>query len=229
MDGIHKLPSTVGRILSWEGESLKAESEKRGLFMSNHRFILILVLAVLISASMPVSASRILSVPTADVKDDTLDFSFLYHRGVSSLEALYGFYPGLSAGLRQEFGGSLFAVLRAAVVEETQSLPGFALGGELSVKQPNLYAVVSKQLGMPGLRGHLALGSGRYARGMAGVSFMLNPVQVGNAPTASLFVEYDGIGVNGGLTAQFSPELKANLGMSSGHGLSFGVSFRAAF
>ena len=62
MDGIHKLPLTVGRVLSWEGESLKAESEKRGLFMSNHRFILILVLAVLISASMPVSASRILSV-----------------------------------------------------------------------------------------------------------------------------------------------------------------------
>ncbi len=197
--------------------------------MRNYPFIVFVLFAVLIVGAMPAAASRILSMPTADVIGEALELNFLYHRGISSLEAQYGFYPGLSGGLRQEFGGNLYATLRAAIVEETQSLPGFALGGELSLKQPHLYAVASKQLGLPGLRGHLALGTGRYAKGMAGVSLMLNPVQVKNAPTTSLFVEYDGDGVNGGLTAQFSPELKANLGLSSGYGLSFGLSFRAAF
>jgi hypothetical protein len=64
---------------------------------------------------------------------------------------------------------------------------------------------------------------------MAGVSFMLNPVKVSNVPTTSLFLEYDGQGLNGGLTAQFSPELKANIGLSMGYGMSFGLSYKTAF
>ncbi|MCK9525131.1 MAG: hypothetical protein M0R49_04290 [Limnochordia bacterium] len=192
---------------------------------------LVTVLILLVSLTVPVSASRILVVPTADVADNMLELDFLYHRGLSSLQAQFGFYRGLSGGLRQDFAddSQLYVTFRAALIEETQTLPGFALGGELSLGRQHLYAVASKQLGIPGLRGHLALGLGRYSRGMAAVSFMLNPVKVTNVPTTSVFVEYDGQGINGGLVTQFSPELKASIGLSSGHGMSFGLGYKAAF
>lgn len=200
--------------------------------MPKTSYTTLLLLVVLVTLAIPASAAKILTVPTADVPSNALELDFLYHRGASSLGAQFGFYPGLSAGLRQEFGhdtNHLYATFKAAISEETQSRPGFALGGELSLKQQHLYAVLSKQLGMPGLRGHLALGLGRYSRGMAGVSFMLNPVKVSNVPTTSLFVEYDGHGLNGGLIAQFSPELKANIGLSMDHGMSFGLNYKAVF
>ena len=201
--------------------------------MRNTPCILFVLFVLLLAATSSATASRILTVPTADVTDDTLELDFHYHRNISSLGAQFGFYPGLSAGLRQEFApdgkGQLYLTLKAAIIEETQSLPGFALGGELSFNRQHLYAVASKQLGMPGLRGHIALGLGRYSRGMAGVSYVLNPVKVSNVPTTSVFMEYDGQGLNGGLVAQFSPELKANLGLSFGHGISFGVNYKAAF
>lgn len=192
---------------------------------------LAIFLVLIVAMTIPVTASKILAVPTADIHNDALDIDFFYHRGLSTLGAQFGFYPGLSAGLRQEFGQSnqLYATLRAALIEETQARPGLALGAEFSLKQQHLYAVISKQLGIPGLRGHVALGSGRYSRGMAGVIYMLNPVKVNNAPTTSVFIEYDGQGFNGGLTAQFSPELKASVALSSGHGLSIGFNLRTAF
>lgn len=199
--------------------------------MRNATRILTVLLVLLTTMTVPVAASKILAVPTADVHQDTLEIDFSYHRGVGTLGAQYGFYPGLSAGLRQEFGGNntLYATLRAAIVEETQSRPGIALGGELSLKQQHLYAVISKQLGVPGLRGHAALGLGRYSKGMAGVIYTLNPVRVDNVPMTSVFVEYDGQGFNGGLIAQFSPEFNAKVAVSSGHGLSLGLNLRTAF
>ena len=131
--------------------------------------------------------------------------------------------------LKQNLGGTLYATVKAALMEETSDLPGFAIGGELSLDRQHLYAVASKQIGLPGLRAHLALGSGRFSRGMAGVSFMLNPVKTSNVPTTSLFLEYDGRGLNGGLTAQFNPELKANVGLSFDYGISFGVNYKLGF
>jgi hypothetical protein len=190
---------------------------------------LFIVLILLITMALPATASKILVVPTADVSSNSLELDYLYHRGVSSLGAQFRFYPGLAGGIRQDFGGHLYVTLRAAVLEETQSRPGIALGGEVSLKKQHLYVVASKQLGMPGLRGHLAFGTGRYSRGMVGVGYVLNPVKVSNVPTTSLFVEYDGQGINGGLTAQFSPEFKANIGLSMGHGMSFGVGYKATF
>ena len=193
-------------------------------------YITMLMFVLLFGLTTQALASRVLDMPTADVPDEALELDFLYHRGVGSLRAQVGFYPGLSAGLRQDFGGHLYATLKAAILQETQEWPGLALGADLSLgKQQHLYAVVSKQLGNPSLRGHAAIGLGRYSRGMAGVSYVLNPVKVNNLPTTSLFVEYDGRGLNGGLIAQFAPGLKAKIGLASGHEISFGVSYKAAF
>lgn len=193
-------------------------------------YALVALFILFVTSANPVFASRILSVPTADVPNNALELDFIHHRGRSSLGAQFGFYPGLSGGLRQGFGDDrqLYVTLRAALIEETQSLPGLALGGELSLSRQHVYAVLSKQLGIPGLRGHLAFGLGRYSRGMAGVIYMLNPVKVKDVPTTSVFAEYDGQGISGGVVAQFSPELKASLAVSS-DGASFGLSYKAVF
>lgn len=190
--------------------------------------ILIIVLVAVLAT--PAMGSKVLVVPTADVlAQGNLELDYVYHRGVNSALVQFGIYPGLSVGVKQNLGGQFYGTLKAAIFEETSELPGFAIGGEVSLDHQNLYAAVSKQLGTPFLRGHLALGSGRYSRGMAGVSFMLNPVRINNAPTTSLFMEYDGKGLGGGLIAQFSPELKANVGLAVGHGLSFGLNYKMAF
>ncbi len=197
--------------------------------MQKISFTIVLLSIFFVVLTTPAIASKVLVMPTGDVPVETLEMDFLYHRGLNSLGAQIGFYPGLSAGLRQDFGGQLYATVKAAIIEETQNRPAFALGGELSVNRTHLYAAVSKQLGNPSLRGHVAFGLGRYSRGMAGMTLMLNPVKVNNAPTTSLFMEYDGQGINGGLIARFSPELKANLGIAFGHGLSAGLNYKVAF
>ena len=193
-------------------------------------YVIVTLFMILALLSIPAAASKIFSVPTADVAGDAFELEFLHHRGQSSVGAQFGLLPGLSGGLRQNFGPDrqLYATLRGALVEETQSRPGFALGAELSLKQQHIYAVVSKQLGVPGLRGHFALGTGRYSRAMAGVIYMLNPVKVSNVPTVSVFAEYDGQGLAGGVITQFSPEFKANLAVSS-QGASFGLGYKAVF
>lgn len=191
--------------------------------------VILILSLVLVALATPAWAQRVLVVPTADVLSSAMEVDFVYHRGVSSVGVQFGIYPGLGAGLRQELGGHLHATLKAAILEETENRPGFAIGGELSLDKQHVYAVVSKQLGNPSLRGHAAFGLGRFSRGMAGLTYMLNPVKLSNAPTTSLFVEYDGLGLNGGLIAQFSPEFRANLGFASGHGLSVGINYQLVF
>lgn len=198
--------------------------------------IAFLCLAVLLmGSSVGMSASNVLVTPTADVLPTGLmEINFLQNRGLSSLQLQAGVYPGVSVGLKQNFGGSLFATARVALLEEEVDRPAFALGAELSLEKPNVYAVLSKQLGGPALRGHLAFGLGRYSRGMAGLTMVLNPIRVNNKqgltlPTTALFLDYDGQGLNTGITAQFSPELKTDLAWAIGHGISFGVNLRLAF
>lgn len=199
------------------------------------RIIWLVVLSVLL-AGCPAAAwaGRVLAVPTADVADKQLQLEYGYHRGQSLLDFKVGILPGLNIGVRQEFKGNFSGIFKAAVMEETQSYPGLAVGGEISVKARHIYAVLSKQLGFPGFRGHLAVGTGRYALGMAGLSLMLNPVQVKTKwgialPTASLAAEYDGMGLNVGLTARFSPSFQGYLALFGGQRLGFGFNYKAEF
>lgn len=178
----------------------------------------------------PALARGALLSPTADVIGvGSMELDFLHHRSKNFLGVQLGVYEGISVGIRQDLGGPFYGTLKAALAEETAQMPGFALGADLSLDRQHLYAVLSKQLGNPSLRGHLALGSGRYSRAMASLTYVLNPVRVNNAPTTSVFLEYDGQGLNGGLVAQFSPEFKANIGLAMGYGLSLGVNYKVAF
>jgi hypothetical protein len=198
--------------------------------MGKTRSIIWSIVVVLMLCAGTGQASRVLVMPTADgLAERSFELDYVYHGGRHDVLLQLGVHPNFSAGLKQEVGGPLYAVVKAVLAPETAERPGLALGGELSVARQDLYAVVSKQLGAPHIRGHLALGLGRYSRGMAGVTFMLNPVKVSNVPTTSLFFEYDGQDVAGGVTAQFSPELKTSLSLSLGHGLSVGMNFKMEF
>ena len=198
--------------------------------MDKIRSLIWSMVVVIIVVAGSCQAERVAAMPTADgAAPGTLELDYLFHRGGHSVGLEVGLHPNFSAGVRQEVGGRLYATVKAVLMPETEEWPGLALGGEFSSAHQHLYAVLSKQLGAPQLRGHLAFGLGRYARGMAGLTVMLNPVKVSNVPTTSLFVEYDGQGLAGGVTAQFSPELGAKLGLTLGHGLSMGLHHKLAF
>ena len=203
--------------------------------MRKHLIMYLCFVLVILGSSVAAASSKVLVAPTADItRNGTIEVDFRHNRGLSSLELQAGIYPGISVGVKQNFGGAFFGTARIAFSEEGENRPAFAVGGEFSVEKPNIYAVVSKQLGTPGLRGHLAFGLGRYSRGMAGLTMVLNPIRVNNPqglslPTTSLFLDYDGQGLNTGISAKFSPELSTDLAWAFGHGLSFGVNVRLAF
>lgn len=197
--------------------------------MKNIRSMIWSIFVVLAFCSGSVGAVQLSAVPTADaVASGTVELAYTCG-GVHAVGLELGLHPNFSAGVRQVVGGRFYVTAKAVLMEETAQLPGIAVGGEFSSGSQDLYAVLSKQLGAPHLRGHLAWGLGRYSRGMAGVTLMLNPVKVSSVPTTSLFMEYDGHNLSGGVTAQFSPELGANLGVALGRGLNFGIHFKLAF
>lgn len=197
--------------------------------------VLVLLVAILLTISTPSLASRILTAPTADllgVGVGELDYHYLRQQG--SLEVNVGLHPKVNLGVRQYLGGSLVGTAKVGIFAEGQERPGLAFGGEIGLGAQNFFAVLSKQLGAPGLRGHVAWGSGRYARGMAGLGLVLNPVQVKTGqgwvlPTTSLILEYDGQGLNGGLVAQFSPEFRGYVATTFGQGIGFGLNYQVAF
>lgn len=199
-------------------------------------FAILSAVFILLSAAAPAvsAADRVFVMPTADVTPTQLELEYSYQRGKSILDLTAGLLPGFNVGVRQQFGGSFSATAKAAILTETEDRPGLALGGELSTHGQNIYGVLSKQLGRPGFRGHVGVGTGRYSRGMAGVTLMLNPVRVKSSlgvmlPATSLAAEYDGKGLNAGLAFQFSSEFRGYLALQGGHGLGFGFNYRTQF
>lgn len=198
-------------------------------------FVLILLTTMIFSISSPSLASRILTTPTADLLGSgwaELDYNYL--RGQNSLEFNLGLHPWVNLGVRQYFGDSLVGTAKISLVTEGKDRPGLAFGGEVGLNRQDFYLALSKQLGAPGLRGHVAWGSGRFSKGMAGLGLVLNPVQVKTGqgwvlPTTSLVLEYDGHGLNGGLVAQFTPDFQAYLATPFGQGVGFGLNYKVAF
>lgn len=195
----------------------------------------ILVITLLVSLSSISLASRVLTAPTGDLLGSgqaELDFHYLRKQG--SLEFNLGLHPRFNLGVRQYFGSSLVGTAKFGLFTETKDRPALALGGEFGLHNPSVYFAVSKQLGAPGLRGHLAWGSGRYSKGRAGVGLVLNPVQTKTEkgwtlPTSSVVLEYDGLGLNGALVAQFTPEFEAYIATSFSGDVGLGLNYKVAF
>ncbi|NLJ80940.1 MAG: hypothetical protein GX335_07945 [Firmicutes bacterium] len=201
--------------------------------MDKKLLIILLLLGIFFTYFNPVFAGKVLISPAADLQAEGQgQLGFYFYRSRPSLEFNFGL-PRLSLGVKNNFSETnrLAGLFKVAVLEETADQPGLAFGAEIGFGERHLYGVVSKQLGLPGLRGHLALGTGKYARGMAAVSFVLNPVNIKTEngltlPVTSAVLEYDGRGLNGGLAAQFSPGLKAFLILSDFEQLNFGLNYK---
>ncbi|HHY09230.1 MAG TPA: hypothetical protein GX528_01545 [Firmicutes bacterium] len=187
-----------------------------------------IIILVLLTANT-VLAARILAVPTADLKAEGVGvFEYAYTRGSSRFAVNWGLLPRLNLSLGGD-GGRFFAGFKVGILAEGADPFGLALGGEVGAERSEFYGVLSKQLGeTPGLRGHFALGTGKYKRGLAGVSFTLNPVRLKTErgltlPAASVLAAYDGSGFTAGVGAVFSPDVKAYVALEDFRSLGLGV------
>lgn len=197
--------------------------------------LILLITLLLTIPSSGALASRVLTAPTGDLLASghaELDYNYL--RNQSSLEFNLGLHPRINLGIRQYLKTILVGTAKVSVLTESKDRPALAVGGEFGKGNPSVYVAMSKQLGAPGLRGHLAWGSGRYSKGMAGLGLVLNPVQTKTdrgwtVPTTSVVLEYDGQGLNGGLVAQFTPEFEAYLSTPFNDGIGFGLNYKVAF
>ncbi|NLM39334.1 MAG: YjbH domain-containing protein [Firmicutes bacterium] len=192
--------------------------------------VTVLILAALLGAAQV--QARIIAVPSADVlPDGAIELSLFNHRGNTHLKGSVGMFNQLQADLGGVFSSEahLRTALKLALVKEQTAVPGVALGMEITDSRLDFYGVLSKQL-VSGIRGHLAFGSGRYSKGMVGLSYVLNPVQVNkNAPLLTLGVEYDGSGLNTGITAKFAPNFGAHIYLSDFQRLGAGLNYRFSF
>lgn len=193
----------------------------------------VLILSVIVLGAVVPTQARIMVVPTADVlSDGTVELRLYNHRGRTYLSGAVGILGSLQADVTAIMASEtqLRTALQLALLKEQQSAPGLGLGVEISGSRVDFYGILSKQLGMAGIRGHLAWGSGRYSNGMVGVSYVLNPVRVNpNSPTMTLGVEYDGQGLNSGLIAQFAPNLSAHVYLTDFQRLGAGLKYRLSF
>jgi hypothetical protein len=193
--------------------------------------VLILII-LLFSAGMQAQA-RIMVVPSADVlPDGNVELRLYNHLGRTYLGGAVGMFGAMQAEVTGIISSTtqLRTAIQLALVKEQQAVPGVALGMEIQASHVGFYGVLSKQLGLAGLRGHVAWGSGRFSNGMVGVSYVLNPVQVNsNTPVVTLGVEYDGQGLNGGLIAQFAQNVSAHVYLSDFQRLGAGLRYRLAF
>lgn len=208
--------------------------------MSKRILLMQIVFLMLIIISAPVFASNVFSIPTGDtLNPGTLEVDYSFVGGGNTLDLNYGIYSGLNIGVSQWFGSggsSLAGSLKVGLMGETQTTPALAVGGALGSGGGEIYLALSKQLGTPVIRGHagIGVGTGANVRPMAGVTAVLNPVQVqkGNkkaGPTTVVFLEYDNGGVNGGIMSHFNPNFKAKLGLATNSGLLLGLNYKVSF
>ena len=176
--------------------------------------------------------ARIIAVPSADVlRDGAIELSLFNHRGKTHLRGTVGMFDVMEAEVGGIFSSKtqLRTALKLALVKEQAQVPGVGLGMEMTDSRIDFYGVLSKQL-VAGIRGHIAFGSGRFSKGMVGLNYVLNPVQVNkNTPLLSLGVEYDGSGLNTGITAKFAPNFSALLYLSDFQRLGAGLNYRFSF
>lgn len=206
-------------------------------------FVLVTVLMIGL-ASFNVSAHNVsgstglINIPTAAVKPSgSVSAAYQSLRGTGNFSVILGAFPGVEVGMgahfknnAQTFSGSV----KVQILQE-QDYPAVAVGLTTDGSQASFYLVGSMQLGIPGVRGHFGFGSGRFQRGFAGISSVLNPVSVVSSdrsftvPVTTFIVEYDGRGLNTGVSLKFNQKLDAKLILSDFESLGLGISYSHRF
>ncbi|HHT36021.1 MAG: YjbH domain-containing protein [Candidatus Wallacebacter cryptica] len=211
----------------------------------SHKLLLVLICVLIIGlSSITASAHNIygstglINIPTASIMPSgSVGAAFHQLRGGGHFSVVLGAFPGVEVGLAshfkqhsQTFSGSV----KVQILQE-QDYPAVAVGLTTDGSQASYYLVGSMQLGIPGVRGHLGFGSGRYSRGFAGISSVLNPVSIVSSdrkftvPVTSLLVELDGTGLNAGVSLKFNQTLDARLMLMNFDSLGLGISYSHRF
>lgn len=116
--------------------------------------------------------------------------------------------------------------LQLNIWQETPSRPAVAVG----YRDHFGYVTLGRQLGRPGLRGHIGVRTDP-TRPFGAISYVLNPVQVvegdGVPLMWTLLAEYDGQDINGGVRVETGRGLYGEVGWASG-GFLAGVGYKTS-
>ncbi len=209
------------------------------------RLFLILFTVLMIGASSTVGLAHnvygttgLLNIPTASVlPSGSFSLAYNYFRGDNHASVILGAFPGVEVGLATRivdadprFAGNV----KVQLLSEGE-YPAIAVGLNTDLNQANFYLVGSMQIGVPGVRGHLGFGSGRYKSGFAGISSVLNPVSISTdsskltMPLTTFMLEFDGRGLNTGVIMKFANSLETKFLLTDFQRIGFGVSFSTHF
>ena len=182
--------------------------------------------------------SGLLRMPTADLMlPGTFQTGVNWYEDEFSFSAVASLVRFLEVGVTTEGWDDLKLVLRAKarLLDETDWLPNTAIGVDFRGNEEfDVYAVMSKELGMPGFRVHGAFGTGAYRTAMLGFSAVLNPVVVQRTdrwslPVTTAVLEYDGSGINAGAKMRLSDHWAAHLALVDFKAVGASVLYRFRF
>lgn len=213
------------------------DKQLSSLYLSFVAICILMLLTFPVQAHTINGATGLINTPTASVLGDgELVANFSSFKGHYFAAVGLGVFPGVEVGLSSQLSSEnqLSGTLKVNLLPEDK-LPAVAVGLQTRSGGADYYIVASKQLGTVGLRGHFGLGTGIFRKGFGGISSVLNPVSISNSnnrftiPLATFIIEYDGSGLNTGLSLKFSPDLSAKVYVTElshiGFGFKYGVKF----
>lgn len=176
----------------------------------------------------------LINVPQAETVDEgEVLLSARVSEGAVGAAVVYGLSDSLQLGvsardLRAGRSDELSPSLQLHIHEETANRPALAVG----YRQRYGFLGLSRQLGKPGLRAHFGA-RGNPVRPYAGLSYVLNPVQLTTdgrtAPLVRFMGEYDGEYINAGAKVETRHGLYGELAWLGEGRLLLGVGWRASF
>lgn len=215
--------------------------------MQKRKFVGILVIVALVLFVQPFvqpalasinGSTGLINIPTAGtLAESNLIVSYHHFKGSGTIALTMGVFNGVEVGVssRLRTGEPLNGNLKVKLLQETSTVPAFAVGLETYMGTPMYYGVLSKQIGAAGVRGHIGIGTGKYRHGVLGISAVLNPVTISSVnkslkvPVTTLIAEYDGSGLNTGLSFRFNSDFSGKVFVSKMKDFGFGLSYTARF
>lgn len=211
--------------------------------MKKHLYLAIILFGAMLTITMPVLAQTVhgvtglIKAPTASVlKEGELTASFNSFKGERYAAVGLGVFPGVEVGLSSHLASHLDLIgsLKVNLIPE-DLYPAIAVGLQTSHHKTDYYIVGSKQLGAVGLRGHFGFGTGSFRNGFGGISSVLNPVAISNTssqfivPLTTFMIEYDGQGLNSGLSFKFGQDLAAKVFVTELQEFGFNLKYSVMF
>jgi len=185
-------------------------------------FVLCAVSVTGLEAANALGQTGLIEIPTADVvAEGSLMFSCHHIRSNSIVSVGYGAGENIEAGLaaiteRRSNGFRFAGGIKVRLIREQRDLPGVAAG----LMGQSYYAVISKDLNLQRIRGHLGVGTGDLEGVFVGASKLLNPVTISSGdhetplPAATVMIEYIGGSINAGLNLRWGQELAFDVGLA---------------